>query len=308
MQARRIRKPDSEGVARRDRLAAGFVRLRATLTAIFFLLLLVQLFAYNTNASTSPAANTHAAAPTDAKTGEGTPSGTEPLTHPQIAIVAASALVLAWLRIFQRFHRYKGLLFNVFVEWPGWVFGLFTAMLAFVPDYTILPFLGRFFDEIHMPWAREVLGGSALMYVHLGISGVSAYFGPFVLGVLGTIGILHAAPDKPKSEPDTEMNVVFAAIRESLDTLVNGQILDWTSEYSWPNIKLTAKSLIADLVNSGTMSQEEGELARREVDAFKKCDDDLDDRQAKYELLRKIMNNSSFDDIHRCLEHARKVS
>ncbi len=181
-------------------------------------------------------------------------------------------------------------------------------MLAFVPDYTILPFLGRFFDEIHVPWAREVLGGSALMYVHLGISGVSAYFGPFVLGVLGTIGILHAAPDKPKSEPDTEMNVVFAAIRESLDTLVNGQILDWTSEYSWPNIKLTAKSLIADLANSGTMSLEEAERARREVDAFKKCDDDLDDRQAKYELLRKIMNHSSFDDIHRRLEHARKVS
>ncbi len=306
MQARRIQKPDSEGVARRNRQATGFDRIRAALTAIFFLLLLVQLFPYNANGSTSTAANSHAAAPTDAKTNQGAPGATDPLTHADIGLVAASALIFAWLRIFRSFHRYKGLLLYVFVEWPGWIFGLFTAMLAFVPDYTILPFLAHFLEKFNM--SGIVLEHSSLMAAHLVISGISASAGAFILGILGPLGILHATSDKPKGETATEMNVVFAAIRESLDNLVNAQILDWTTEYSWPNIKLTAKSLIADLVNSGTMSQEEGERARREVDGFKKCDDDLDDRQAKYELLRKIMNQSSFDDLHRRLEHARKVS
>jgi hypothetical protein len=286
-------------------MATGFVRLRAALTVIFFLLLLVQFLAYSANASTSPAANSHAAAPTDAKANQGAPGAREPLTDTDIGLVAASALIFAWLRIYKSFHRYKGLLPYVFVEWPGWVFGLFTATLAFVPDYTILPFFAHFLGEFGLP--GDMIGHTSLMAVHVGISGVSAVAGPIILGFPGLVGIQHAAADKPKSEPATEMNVVFAAIRESLDNHAHGAIINWTSEYSWPVIKLTAKTMITDLSNAETMSPEDAVRARQEIDAFKKCDDDLDDKQAKYELLRKMMNRTSFNDLQTRLEHVRKA-
>jgi hypothetical protein len=100
------------------------------------------------------------------------------------------------------------------------------------------------------------------------------------------------------------MNVVYAAIRESLENRVNGKVLEWTDTYTWPVIKSTGRMLLADLLRSGMISQDECESAKLEELSYQECADSWDNRQMKYELLRIMMTHSSYHDLSSRLARA----
>jgi len=300
----RFRTHHPKRTAASDCPSAGRIYVVRAIATVCLAILLVPVATFRAHGSTAPASKSNVSSQVD------TSGGTEPKgqassdsTHVRdVVTVILVAGLLAWLKVFKSFHMYKGLLLYMFVDWPGWVFMLFIISVAAVPDLAVLPFVTRFLGQIYK-WP-EMIREPSLALVHLGFSSASVSLGPLLLP---TVKVPVAAGDKPKGEKSTEMNVVFDAIRESLDNHVNSQILTWTSEYGWPVIKLTAKMLIADRMNSGHLSSQEGERAKLDVDTYKKCDDDLDDRQSKYELLRKLMNHTSFEDLNARLAYARSV-
>src|SRR5262249_54010612 len=103
-------------------------------------------------------------------------------------------------------------------------------------------------------------------------------------------------------------NAVFEAMREALEGYVNAILSDWTVHYDWPVLKYAAKTLCLDRQSWGAMQLEEKELRFQHLDSYTKSDDMWEDRQRKYELLRDMMSQTSFQDLRRRLAQADKMS
>lgn len=229
------------------------------------------------------------------------------LTPWDMVLIAVIALFFASLGLMKDFHHYRGLLHTLLWNFYCWVFLAFTGACIFAVDYAILPILHRVIQ-------RDLMLHLSLALGHTGVSAAFTYASPTLLGLIPVKAKAltdEPAPPKPaekeKERPATEMNIVFSAIRESLENQVNGKVLDWTQQYSWPVIKSTGKMLTIDLVNSGMVTQEESERFRRDVDGYTECEDLWDNRQRKYELLRRLMKRSSYHDLHLRLQRAERA-
>ena len=146
---------------------------------------------------------------------------------------------------------------------------------------------------------------------HSGASAAFAYVSPILLAKLP----LHSggspgnAPQGHKAQKtNTEMNAIFESMRESLEGRVNGKLSDWTGEYDWPVLKYAAKTLAVDQASSGIITIDDKNLLLHDVDGYQRCEDKWEDRQRKYELLRKMMCQSSFRDLRQRVNQAGKLS
>lgn len=277
-----------------DRRVMGSTRSVALLTFVF-LLVLAFMFPVSAAANKLPTTSTNSSSAEHALAHEA-------LTPWEMGLIAVVALLFASLGLLKDFHRYRGLLHVLIWNFYSWVFLAFTATCIFAVDYAVLPLLHRVIQEELMLHISLALG-------HTGVSAAFAYASPFLLNVIPTQArVAPAEPAPPKSEkPATEMNVVYAAIRESLENRVNGKVSDWTDEYSWPVIQSTGKMLLADLVRSRMITQKEFESARLEEGCYQQCDEFWENRQRKYELLRCMMMHSSYHDLSSRLERTAKT-
>jgi len=222
-----------------------------------------------------------------------------------IGLLVVIALLFALLGLFKDFRRYRGLLPVLFKSFYSWVFISFTATCIFFVDYLLYQW-----KLPHRYVPQEVVWHLSLALGHTGISAAFVYISPFLLSRIPTHarGTLEELSDEPvKEKPITEMNVVYAAIRDSLENEVNGRVLDWTKMYSWPVIKSTGMMLLTDMLNSGAISRQEFERAKLEEKGYEQCDDFCENRQRKYELLRKIMKHSSYQDLRSRLERTARA-
>jgi hypothetical protein len=217
------------------------------------------------------------------------------------------AFLFALLGLLKDFRRYRGLLPVLFSNFYSWVFITFTAACIFAVDYEVFQWVHR---HITNP-PQEAMLHLSLVLGHTGVSAAFVYVSPFLLSFIPTQARRSTAepslniPEKEK--PITEMNVVYAAIRESLENQVNGRVSEWTDTYSWPVIKHTGKMLLIDLLNSGTISHGEFENAKLEEEACEGCGEFWENRQRKYDLLRRIMKHSSYQDLSSRLERTAKA-
>ena len=223
----------------------------------------------------------------------------------ELVLLAATALFFASLGLLRDFNHYRGLLHSLLWNFYSWVFLAFTGTCIFAVDYAVLPLLHQFIQLGLMLHISLALG-------HTGVSAALTYASPFLLGFIPAPARASTDKDSPRApneeeRPTTEMNVVFAAIRESLENLVNGKVLDWTEEYSWPVIRSTGKMLLVDLQNTGTITHDESRRLMQQVDAYTECQDVWDNRQRKYELLRRLMKRSSYHDLHLRLQRAGRA-
>jgi hypothetical protein len=225
----------------------------------------------------------------------------------EITLIATIALILAWLRVVKDFRHYKGLLHVLLWSGYTWIFLTFIAAGTFVLDYLLLPLISSF-RMLHGFIAHPVL-----VLGHAGVSSAFAYYGsPAILAKLplhpdGTSA--RGAPNTRKPEKTTtEMNAVFEAMRESLEGYVNATLLDWTLQYDWSVLKFAANTLFMDRSSSEAITPDEKERLCGDVEAYRKSDDAREDRQKKYELLRKMMAQCSFQDLRGRLARAGKTS
>jgi hypothetical protein len=215
------------------------------------------------------------------------------------------AFLFALLGLLKDFRRYRGLLPVVFTSFYSWVFITFTATCIFAVDYVIYQaqFLHRLITEEAMFHIGMVLG-------HTGVSAALVYASPSILSLIPThMKAPHMEPaGQPEREkPITEMNVVYAAIRELLENQVNAKVLEWTITYTWDDIRSTGKMLLTDLRSSGIISQAEFDAATVEEGAYTECEDVLENRDRKYRLLRKTMKHSSFMDLSSRLQRTARI-
>ena len=232
----------------------------------------------------------------------------EGLTRGELLIIAAVALFFAFLGLLKDFHRYRGLLHLLIWNGYSWLFLGFTTMGIFAIDYIALQQLHQHVKLIHEDLMRHI----SLILGHTTVSAAFAYVSPFILRVIPTqskAALSDPSPlKKPEEEkPTTEMNVVFAAIRESLENRVNGKVYDWALNCSWPVIRSTGRMLLTDLHQSGTISQEQFESGKTLEASYQPCADVWDDRQVKYELLRIMMTRSSYHDLSLRLARTAKA-
>ena len=233
------------------------------------------------------------------------------LTNWDLALLAVIAFFFASLGLIKDFHHYRGLLHTLSWNFYSWLFLVFTGACIFAVDYMVLPVLHRVIQ-------RELMLHLSLALGHTGVSAVLTYASPYMLALIPVRAralLDDASPSRAnetenerareRERPTTELNVLFAEIRASLENEVNGKVLEWTHQYSWPVIKSTGKMLLSDLTNSGTITREESERLRWDVDGFTECEDVWDNRQRKYELLRRIMKRSSYRDLHLRLQRAK---
>ena len=224
----------------------------------------------------------------------------------EIAVIAAFALSFAWLSLVKDFQHYKGLLHVLLLSGYTWVFLTFIAAGTFTLDYLLLPYI----ESIRM-LRQGIIAHLSLALGHAGVSAAFAYGSPFLLAKLPARlgGATGHAPEGQKSEKQiTEMNAVFESMREYLEGHVNGKLSDWTLEYDWPVLKYAAKTLALDKANNGSITMEAKDSLHKEVDGYLGCEDKWEDRQRKYGLLRSMMSQSSFRDLHQRLKQAGKVS
>ena len=219
------------------------------------------------------------------------------------ALIAPIALLLAFMGLYKDFRSYRGLLHILLWNFYSWLFLAFTTMFIFAIDYAALLQIQKLIHPALMQHVTLALG-------HTTISAAFAYTAPFILRVIPTqsqVAPAHPAPASPERKPATEMNVIYAAIRESLENQVNGKICEWAYKYSWSVIKSTGRMLLTDLHRSGVISQDEFENARTLESSYKLCLDPSDDRDVKYELLRLMMSRSSYYDLSTRLERTAKA-
>jgi hypothetical protein len=229
----------------------------------------------------------------------------ESLIHKDRWIIAAVALFFALLSLLKDFRRYRGLLHTLLWNGYSWLFLAFTAMSIFAIDYIAWQVLQQ-----HTTLVRndEVMGHISLILGHSTISAAFVYASPFILRVIPAESKAPnqgPVPEKPeKDKPATEMNVIFAAIRDSLETLVNGKVRAWSIKYSWPVIKVTGKMLLTDLLMSEVISKEDFDRALSVEDAHQPCADLQEDNYQKYKLLRLMMSRCSYYTLKERLECA----
>jgi|GEM_PF-5767606 len=205
------------------------------------------------------------------------------------------ALGFAWLKLLTDFYQYRGLLIALLFNGYSWVFVVFIATLSFVVDY---------FAYFH--WVRKLELAHA--YLVLGHMGVSALFANFVPLLVAKIRILHPTHDPSVEKRPTEMNVVFGAIRETLDGHTNGKLTNWARQYTWDEVRYAAHTMRIDHENSKQITPEQSGRWKSDIDAYKPCDNIVEDEQKKYELLRRVMTHSSFRDLRMRLKQATKQS
>jgi hypothetical protein len=284
------------------------IRLIATLLAIVFFFALVFVFPV----SVAAASEDRATAP-DSHPGVQTPTSGRLMPWLDRGLLVLIALLFALAGLLKDFRRYRGLLPVLFSNFYSWVFITFTATCIFAVDYYVFqwPLFHRIVHAVSEPGDEEAMLHLSLVLGHTGVSAAFVYLSPFVLGFIPTQARLSPTEQSPnesgKEKPVTEMNVVYAAIRESLETSVNGRVCDWTDEYSWPVIKSTGKMLLIGLVNSGMISHTEFERAKQEEDSYHESDEFWENRQRKYELLRKMMNHTSYGDLRSRLERTARI-
>jgi len=289
------------------------VRLGAELLAVALLLLLVLALPAVAIAETAPAPSTTPSAqqPVAATKSEPAEQGTTELIPAALKVtdallLLAIALFFALLSMLKDFRSYRGLLGTLVWNFYSWVFLAFTATIIFGVDYAVL--------RVVLPMLRPNMLPESMLHVylalgHTGVSAAFAYASPFLLGIIPSrtgIASPEGAHEKPE-KPTTDLNVISAAIRESLENRVNGKISDWAGRYSWPVIRSTSRMLLVDLVNSGRMARQEGEAARKEMEVCQESTDFWQNRENKYELLRKIMKYGSFSDLRKRLEAAARA-
>lgn len=235
---------------------------------------------------------------------------THDIDNPWLDIVLLGVLsfLFCLLGLLKDFRRYRGLLPILFSNMYSWVFIIFTTTCIFAVDYVMYQFMYR--SSVLHNFMTESMMHLSLALGHTGISAASVYLSPMLLSVIPTHA--RAVSEQPHNQPEkekpiTEMNVVYAAIRELLENQVNSRVSDWTDLYSWPVIKSTGKMLLTDLLNSGTISREEFQSAKLEEGAFEGDSDFWEDRQRKYDLLRKIMKHSCYQDLSLRLERTSRV-
>jgi hypothetical protein len=274
------------------------IRLIAALLAFVLFSALVFVFPVSV-AADSPTTSTNSSS-----TESGLGPAHEGLTPGEMGMIAVVALLFASLGLLKDFHRYRGLLHILIWNFYSWLFLAFTTMCIFAADYAVLPLLHKVIREELMLHISLALG-------HTGVSAAFAYASPFMLSVIPTqvrTAPAEPSPKKPEKEkPTTEMNVVYAAIRESLENRLNGRVHDWTYKYSWPVIRSTGKMLLTDQLRSGMISQEKFEGAKLEEGSCQECADPCDNRQAKYDLLRIMMMHSSYHDLSSRLERTARA-
>lgn len=212
-------------------------------------------------------------------------------------VLLVIALVFAWLKLLTDFYQYRGLLPALLWSGYSWVFVVFIAALSFAFDYMVWKYWAH---NINPHWFGH-------LSLALGHTGASAAFANTVPFLLSRIPALHHRHEYPSVErKPTEMNAVFAAIRESLDGRTNGKLTDWTIQYSWEEIKYTANTMRIDHENSKTITSDYSALLKSEFDRYT-CSENLwEDRQKKYELLRRLMTHSSFRDLRTRLKQANR--
>lgn len=225
------------------------------------------------------------------------------LTPIEQALIAPIAILLAFMGLYKDFRGYRGLLHILIWNFYSWLFLAFTTMFIFAIDYLALLKLQNLTIPPLMQHVTLALG-------HTTVSAAFAYTTPFILRVIPTqskITPRNSASSPAEKKPATEMNVIYAAIRESLENHLNGKVSEWTFKYSWPVIRSTGKMLLIDLHRSGVISQDDFDEARTQESCFKECQDSLEDRDAKYELLRLMLSRSSYYDLSTRLERKAKA-
>lgn len=213
----------------------------------------------------------------------------------QIPVLMVVALGFGWLKILTDFKQYRGLLLALLLNGYSWVFVVFIASLSFVFDYFAITH-----GVSHIPLGH--------VYLVLGHIGVSALFANFVPLLVAKIRFLHPTHDPSVEKRPTEMNVVFGAIRETLDGHTNGRLTSWARKYTWDHLKYVAHTMRIDHVNSKQITADESARWESEIDGYKSCDKQLEDQQKKYELLRRMMTHSSFSDLRMRLKQTEQVS
>lgn len=227
-------------------------------------------------------ANSPAAAPTQENFWLGT------------GVLMVVALAFAWLKLLKDFYQYRGLLTALLWSWYSWVFVVFIAALSFVFDYFVWKH-----------WAHNIEFGH--IYLVLGHTGASAAFANFVPFLVARMPVLHAKNhDQSVDWHPTEMNVLFAAIRESLDSRTYGKLSNWTTEYSWDEIKYAAHTMRIDQENTRIITRDQSIRLKTEMNGYVSCENPWEDRQTKYELLRRVMTHSSFSDLRLRLKQAKQ--
>jgi hypothetical protein len=291
-----------------DRKISVSIRLIAALLAFVFFFALVLVFPVS-----MAAANKSPTTVLDSHPGEQIPAIGRVKPWLDRALLVAIAFLFALAGLLKDFRRYRGLLPVLFSNFYSWVFITFTATCIFAVDYYVFqwPLFHRIVHAVSEPGDEEAMLHLSLVLGHTGVSAAFVYLSPFLLSVIPTYNrVAPAEQSSNKSEkekPITEMNVVYAAIRESLETSVNGKVCDWTDQYSWPVIKSTGKMLLIGLVNSGMISHAEFERAKLEEDSYQESDEFWENRQRKYELLRKTMNHTSYGDLSSRLERTARI-
>jgi hypothetical protein len=304
MQVPRIQASLPEATSRFACRSKGFTPLRPTLGAIFLLLLLVHVltFCAVAEAGTNQGPNSSVRADQNAAPGGGGPTNWEQIE--EVVVIGLCSACFAWMRVSSEFHRYRGLLRYVFWHWAGWLFVFFAVVVAFIPDWVVHKYVVKLLHLIGEP-TTTMFATLSFLAIHVGASRLSASATPIVLNLFPK---QYLASDKTGEKRTSEMNVVFQELHESLETRLHCRVEDWTRTYDWPEIKRTARGLITDLFHSGMLQQQEAERLRLEVDACKKSDDADDDFQCKYELLKKMMDYSSYWDLDLRLEFSGKVT
>ena len=225
----------------------------------------------------------------------------------EIALIAAIALLFAWLRVFKDFRHYKGLLHTLLWSGYTWVFLIVIGAITFVLDWLLLPLL-------ESSAALHGVAHPMLALGHVGFSSLSsAYAGYGSPALIARIPLgPRSAPvpdqaEKPNPEKTSEMNAVFEAMWESLECSVNGILSDWTLKYDWPVLKYVAKNLATGREVSKALTSDEIEALCRQAGACQTEAELWEDRQRKYKLLRKMMDQSSFQDLRKRLANAGKM-
>lgn len=224
----------------------------------------------------------------------------------EYALMVPIALLLAFMGLYKDFRSYRGLLHILIWNFYSWLFLAFTAMFIFAIDYVALLQLQKLPSSL-LPGLMQHM---TLAIGHTTVSAAFAYMTPFMLRVIPTqSNVTPAAPaaTPPQHKPATEMNVIYAAIRESLENNVNGKVSEWTFKYSWTIIRSTGRRLLTDLHRSGAISQEEFDCAKTLESSYLVCTDPGEDRDVKYDLLRLMMSRSSYYDLSTRLERAAKA-
>src|ERR1700687_1933857 len=126
-------------------------------------------------------------------TGVGSEPTREGLTHGELGMIAAVALLFASLGLLKDFHRYRGLLHVLVWNFYSWLFLAFTTTCIFAVDYVALQQLQ---NVIHTELMRHI----SLALGHTSVSAAFAYASPIILRVIPMQS--QATPEPSPKKPE----------------------------------------------------------------------------------------------------------